>query len=337
MPETVHQALAQLAEKFKDQRTQLFDVSVKELDDKNVSLTGRLLDDIHLDTLHRTFSERFPTLHLDTASINILRQPENRHLKVATNLTGLYGTPGFFNVLSGELVYGTELEVLEEREHWVFTRQNDGYLGWAYTRYLSAENQPAGTHLVTVPSIELYADHDLNSERVSRLMSGTAIHVEKSEKDWAYIHAHKSGWVPASALSAISQLPQAADERRTAILQLSRRMMGVPYLWGGCTGNGIDCSGFTRLLHHWVGIEIPRDADMQQAAARPVEPPFEPGDLLFFSEGQGSQRSITHVGISLGGWRMIHSSRSNNGVYIDNLQQNEFLRSIFVNAGAFIS
>ena len=112
-------------------------------------------------------------------------------------------------------------------------------------------------------------------------------------------------------------------------------MIGVPYLWGGISGNGIDCSGFARLLHRWVGVKIPRDADMQNAAARPVGPPFEVGDLIFFAES-GSQRKVTHVGISLGGWQMIHSSRSNNGVYIDNVQERESLRQMFVSAGSFL-
>ena len=112
-------------------------------------------------------------------------------------------------------------------------------------------------------------------------------------------------------------------------------MIGVPYLWGGTSGNGIDCSGFARLLHRWVGIEIPRDADMQCAAAKSVEPPFVVGDLLFFGEGDGS-RSITHVGVSLGGWKMIHSSRSNNGVYVDDLQMKKSLMDIYVCAGSFL-
>ncbi len=113
------------------------------------------------------------------------------------------------------------------------------------------------------------------------------------------------------------------------------RMIGVPYLWGGTSGNGIDCSGFVRLLHRWVGIEIPRDADMQQGAAKPVEPPYEIGDLFFFGEGN-SKRDITHVGMSLGGWRMIHSSRGRNGVYVDDLQERKSLMDIFVSAGSFL-
>jgi len=59
------------------------------------------------------------------------------------------------------------------------------------------------------------------------------------------------------------------------------------------------------------------------------------GDLLFFREG-GSERRITHVGISLGGWTMIHSSRGRNGVYIDDVQEREALRQIFVSAGSFL-
>jgi cell wall-associated NlpC family hydrolase len=74
---------------------------------------------------------------------------------------------------------------------------------------------------------------------------------------------------------------------------------------------------------------------MQHSAARPVEPPFEIGDLFFFGEGD-ENRHVTHVGISLGGWTMIHSSRRQNGVYIDNIQEVESLREIYISAGSFL-
>jgi cell wall-associated NlpC family hydrolase len=84
-----------------------------------------------------------------------------------------------------------------------------------------------------------------------------------------------------------------------------------------------------------VGVSLPRDADMQFNAGRPVEPPFQPGDLLFFGR-DGHHRAISHVGMSLGRWRIIHSSRTRNGVYVDDVQAAEWLRGIFVGARSFL-
>ncbi len=80
-------------------------------------------------------------------------------------------------------------------------------------------------------------------------------------------------------------------------------------------------------------MALPRDADMQYEAGRAVEEPYRPGDLLFFSSGR---RGITHVGVSLGGWRMIHSSGSNNGVFEDDVKTVERLREGFVGARSFL-
>jgi cell wall-associated NlpC family hydrolase len=75
---------------------------------------------------------------------------------------------------------------------------------------------------------------------------------------------------------------------------------------------------------------------MQCNAAKLVEPPYKVGDLFFFAEDD-SKRHITHVGMCLGGWKVIHSSRNNNGVYIDDLQEKESLKDIFVSAGSFLT
>jgi cell wall-associated NlpC family hydrolase len=74
---------------------------------------------------------------------------------------------------------------------------------------------------------------------------------------------------------------------------------------------------------------------MQSDAALPVEPPYEVGDLFFFTEG-ASNRGITHVGMSLGGWKMIHSSRTHNGVDIDDIQEVKYFKDKFSNAGSFL-
>ncbi|MCJ7432351.1 MAG: NlpC/P60 family protein, partial [Anaerolineales bacterium] len=256
-------------------------------------------------------------------------------MHVATNLTGLYEKPTFGMPLSSELMYGMPLDVLDEDGRWVFTRQSDGYLGWAYRPYLAKGHAPEATHILLAPSIELRAEPDANNAIMTRVVSGTQVIVKETRGTWTRVAANKTGWVSSKWLRAVKDLPHSIKERRASIMEDSARMIGVTYLWGGISGNGIDCSGLARLLHKWIGVDIPRDADMQHRAAQPIEPPFEIGDLLFFGEN-GENRRVTHVGVSLDGWMMIHSSRRNNGVYTDNVQEIESLRESYISAGSFL-
>jgi len=314
-----------------DSRISVFDIQVQGTQNGTLTLSGRLLDESQLETL----SHHFRDLKLDTASIQILHRSDLPRMHVGTNLTGLYERPTFGMPLSSELHYGTELEILDEQNRWVFTRQKDGYLGWAYKPYLAEGFSANASHLVIAPSCELRAQPDAMSEILTRIFSGTGVVIEETDGKWAKVRANKTGWMPSSLLRAISNIPESIEEKRKTLIEDSMQMIGVPYLWGGTSGNGIDCSGFVRLSHQWVGVVIPRDADMQHVAAKPVESPFEVGDLLFFAESEG-KRKITHVGMSLGGWKMIHSSRGRNGVYIDDIQERQALKEIFVSAGSFL-
>jgi len=328
----IQSTLDELA-KQNDHRTSVFEIEIQELKNSSLTLSGRVLDQSQVDDLHRLF----PTRHLDTAAIRILNaetHPQAR-VHVATNHTGLYERPTFGMPLSSELCYGTDLEVLDEQGKWVFTKQTDGYLGWAYRPYLSEGVAPTATHLVVAPSIEMFAEPSEASKVITRLVSGTGVGLEETRGEWVRVKANQTGWVLDFSLQSVSDIPDGIDEKRAWMIQDSQRMIGIPYLWGGTSGNGIDCSGFTRLLHRWVGVSIPRDADMQCNAAKPVEPPYEVGDLFFFAEDD-SKRNISHVGMSLGGWKMIHSSRGRNGVYVDDIQEVKYLKDIFASSGSFL-
>jgi hypothetical protein len=334
MREAIQELLNELTA-LTDKRLTVFDVRLKELNDGTLSLGGRVLDQDQLAALERTFADRFPSLSLDTASVRILSRESRERFHVAANLTGLYDGPTLHLPLSSDLCYGTEVEILDDEDKWAFTRQNDGYLGWVFKSHLTEGSDSQATHLVLAPSCELRAGPDSGSSVITRLVSGTGVEVEEVRGEWTRVIANKTGWMPSSLLRAISEIPKSMEEKRKIILEDSARMVGVPYVWGGTTGNGIDCSGLARLLHKWIGLDLPRDADMQHAAAKPIKPPFEVGDLLFFHE-PGKKRRVTHMGISLGGWTMIHSSQGNNGVYIDNVQEREDLKAMFVSAGSFL-
>jgi gamma-D-glutamyl-L-lysine dipeptidyl-peptidase len=316
-------------------RISVFDLHITGLDDRTLSLSGRLHDRDQLTALGEKFSNQFPGLSLDTDSVQILRREPGELFHVVTNLAGLYDGPTLHLPLSSELCYGAEVEILDESEKWAFTRQKDGYLGWVFRSYLAQGPASQATHLVMAPSAELRAQPDVRSEILTRLVSGTGVLVEDIQGEWAKVIANRTGWMPSSLIRPVFELPKSIAEKRATLIEDAARMIGVPYLWGGTSGNGIDCSGLARLLHKWIGLDLPRDADLQHQAVRPVEPPFEVGDLLFFRE-IGKKRKVTHVGISLGGWRMIHSSQGNNGVYIDDVLERPSLRENFVSAGSML-
>jgi hypothetical protein len=94
------------------------------------------------------------------------------------------------------------------------------------------------------------------------------------------------------------------------LCQLAKQFSDVPYVWGGKTAWGLDCSGLVQLVLNLMGYSFPRDAWQQaeigeEISFNPQEPEFEPGDLLFFRE---TGKRIHHVAISIGGLRYIHAS-----------------------------
>ena len=91
----------------------------------------------------------------------------------------------------------------------------------------------------------------------------------------------------------------------TRLTELARAWLGAPYLWGGRTPMGVDCSGFTQVLFKMIGIDLPRDAWQQAQEGSPVEPgEVQPGDLAFFD----NREDIVHVGMYLSTDKMIHAS-----------------------------
>lgn len=337
MNEQVKQALAEVAAPFADKRLNVCQVEVTAVADGRITLAGTVLDETTLTSILAHMAAALPEYALEASAVTILRQPHTRPFAVCTTITGLHNSPGFLSEPGSYLLNGMMVEPLQEDGRWRFVRQEDGYLGWAYAPYLGDVPEAAPTHLVCEPVALLHREPAEASVCINRVLAGTAVAVTNQQNGWQHITLAglPGGWLPAANLRLLADLPDTAVARRAQLMADAPRFMGVPYLWAGVSGYGIDCSGYVQLLYRLAGLTLPRDADMMFAAGQPVEPPYQSGDLFFFSS-EGGHRRISHVGMSLGGWQMIHSSRSRNGVFVDEVTAAPHLRDAFAGARTFL-
>lgn len=198
-----------------------------------------------------------------------------------------------------QLLFGETVQILKKKGWlWLKVRSlHDGYEGWM-------------TNTLLEETDELTAN--LRQPFILSDLTGTAIQEQENKlltcgatfagfKDGKAIAGGKEFVITGKVVNRF-EVTKAGD----VVGELIRPWLNVPYLWGGRTPLGIDCSGFTQVIFKQLGIDLPRDAWQQAEVGEPVTDYMQArcGDLVFF----GKKGRITHVGILLENNEMVHSS-----------------------------
>ena len=239
------------------------------------------------------------------------------HAVVRVGVANLRRDPRHGAELVDQTIFGTRLKILKRQGGWVYIQTPHKYLGWVTLDSMVPMTADEISRWEAEPKIRVssalsgvYERADASSLKLSDLSMNAALTLLESSGAWTRVKLPdgREGFTPASDLSR----PVTETTRVPAgweVVQTASQFHGIPYLWGGNSSRGFDCSGFTQTVFAANGFLLPRDANMQVEIGSeiPIDSTFAnvvPGDMLFFGEGD----RITHVGISLGGPRFIHAS-----------------------------
>jgi gamma-D-glutamyl-L-lysine dipeptidyl-peptidase len=240
---------------------------------------------------------------------------------VVVPVANMYSSPTQDADVVSQAILGSNVGVLESQRDWVKVRTSDQYTGWMPLS--DSIQQNAGTYatkgrVIQVESLfaNLYRETDVTQHQpVITAPFETRLEVVKEgagdDAGWLQValpdgHA---AWIQNSDVNPDPK-PLSID----ASIALAKRFLGLPYLWGGRSSYGYDCSGFTQMLVRSRGINMPRDADLQAAweGTQVIErKDLRAGDLLFFGAGPDK---ITHTAMYIGNGEIIHATTNGHPV-----------------------
>ncbi|NIR43358.1 MAG: C40 family peptidase [Gemmatimonadetes bacterium] len=223
---------------------------------------------------------------------------------------------------------GAAVTVLEREGEWVEVRGEDGYAGWmsdGALRFCDADLARAWwDELGGRPALSLDATilDDAGSPLV-RLPWGARVAVDG---ETIVLPDGRRGRAGEGRLIAWTSVADLFPGSGPAVVDTAFSWIGVPYLWGGRTRWGADCSGFVQAVYRLHGFQLPRDSHQQAEYGEPVDHDgglneLQPGDLVFFHATDSNR--IVHVGFSLGGPAILHAAVGNGAVQTDRLGETE--------------
>ena len=249
--------------------------------------------------------------------------------------TASFNCGGSFSAESGtQALMGMPVRILEENnDDWYRCINMEGYTAWVITRSVKAMTEEEYKAYLAKPKVfvktkysTLYSEKNVNSLPVSDLVWGCILIDEGKSGTWRKVSVAdgRTGYVPASDVVDLKAWIDSAVPTEKNIVETAKQFCGFPYVWGGTSIKGVDCSGLSKSAYFLNGYVLRRDASQQCKTGDSVDVSkfvagnytkealsnLRPGDLVFFGRKaeNGRRERVTHVAIYMGDGMIIHSS-----------------------------
>ncbi len=331
-----------------DKRTALFDVHTF-IDTEKYILMGESNIPEAVELLKTTLDAENITYE---SRIEIL---PSKNLEGKTNavinisVANLRSNPKHSAELATQATLGTPVKVFKKEGDWSYIQTPDKYLSWvdAGGIVLMDDNQAqkwkSTTKLIYTQTAGYSYENAEVGQRVSDLVAGDILEL-KGENGQFFKVQYPDGrkaFVSKEEAEQYETWLEKLNPDQESLVATSKTLMGVPYLWGGTSTKGMDCSGFTKTIFFLNGMVIPRDASQQVHTGKAIDSvmnfdKLQKGDLLFFGRKatDSTAEKVVHVGMWIGNNEFIHasemvriSSMDKNADNYDEHNHNRYLRS----------
>jgi len=241
--------------------------------------------------------------------------------------------PGNASEMATQSLLGTQVDILQKDRGEYRVRTPEGYISYVPASSVVAMNKQeiadwkANKKLIYTQEFgKSYSQADQKSMRVSDLVYGDILALKGESTAFYQVEYpdKRQAFIPKEEALTFEQWLSSRDLTSENVLASAKTMMGLPYLWGGTSVKGVDCSGFTKTAYYMNGVVIPRDASQQVLAGDKIDildkeghfdsekalKNLKPADLLFFASGKNSNPNarVTHVALYIGNGEFIHAA-----------------------------